>query len=62
MHLPEDGHMSSGRNMYEVYGVYNLLLYTHCALFGFDISWLIARTWINKNGDESSGLVFCEIA
>jgi hypothetical protein len=62
MHLPEDGHMSSGRNMYEVYGVYNLLLYTQCELFGFDISWLIARTWINKNGVESSRFILCKIA
>jgi hypothetical protein len=31
MHLPEDGHMS-GRNMYEVYGVYNMLSYTYMHL------------------------------
>ena len=28
MHLPEDGHMSHW-NMYTVYGVYNILLYTY---------------------------------
>jgi hypothetical protein len=35
MHLPEDGHMR-GRNMQEVYNVYNVLLIHVCAFVGFD--------------------------
>ena len=31
MHFPENGHMS-GRNMYEVYSVYNTLSYTYVHL------------------------------
>ena len=36
MYIPEDGHMS-GRNMWEVYGVYNVLSYSYVHLLVFDI-------------------------
>jgi len=42
MHLPEDGHMS-GRNMQEVYGVYNILSYTYYVHLLVWISCPIAR-------------------
>jgi hypothetical protein len=45
LHLPEDGHMS-GRNMQEMYGVYNILPYT-CASVGFDI---VSNCWMHGYG------------